>query len=221
MYAFSFCLYNSYNPYYYDGLLENLTLIHQHFPTWTTFIYVGNDVPESFVDRVRSMSNTVIRITGVRGEENMVHRFFAIDEPDVEYMFVRDADSRIHWKDRWAIRAFLKTDAILHVIRDSPVHTAPIMGGLWGMKKVNNVCVQSLYDDHVQRAPSIQCRGLDQRFLIDCVYPRFAESVVIHSSQSWTYVPSEQLIPFPFEYKTSIYCGRVETPIYPGFEATR
>jgi len=85
-------------------MIENLELIREHFPSWKTFVYIGNDVPIHIIERIQQFENTVIKYTNDTGANNMIHRFYAIDEPDVQRMVVRDADSRVHERDRWAIR---------------------------------------------------------------------------------------------------------------------
>jgi hypothetical protein len=212
--AFSFCLYNPPNGLYYTGLLENIELIQKHFPEAYTFVYIGNDVPDSFVIELRARKNVILRFTKETGPRNMIHRFFAIDEPEVDVMFVRDADSRVHWKDRWAIREFLKSSASVHIIRDNPEHATAIMGGMWGMKKIEGIHIQTLYAEHVRNSPRGHGMGLDQDFLIDCVYPKITSVMLIHSSQTWKFRPFEVLVPFPFTYTNDIYCGRIESPLY-------
>lgn len=213
--AFSFCIYNGYNPLYYTGLLENIELIQKHFPEAYIYVYVGNDVPDWYVVELRVRKHVILRFTHETGPRNMIHRFFAIDEPEVDIMFVRDADSRVHWKDRWAIREFLRTpQANVHIIRDNPEHATAIMGGLWGMRKTEGVSIQKLYEEHKASGAQAHGMGLDQDFLIDCVYPRFVSSMLIHSSQTWRYRSNETLNPFPFTYTNDIYCGRVETVEY-------
>jgi hypothetical protein len=209
--AFSFCIYNAYNPLYYTGLLENIELIQKHFPEFYTYVYIGNDVPDSFVIELRVRRHVILRFTHETGPRNMIHRFFAIDEPEVDVMVVRDADSRIHWKDRWAIREFLNTpDAKVHIIRDNLQHTTAIMGGLWGMRTIADMTLRTLYDTHRVSGARGHGMGLDQDFLIDCVYPRVTSVMMIHSSQIWKYRPFEILLPFPFTYTNEIYCGRIE-----------
>jgi len=213
--AFSFCIYNPPNPLYYHGLLENIELIQKYFPDAYTFVYIGNDVSDSFVIELRVRKNVILRFTNETGPRNMIHRFFAIDEPEVDTMIVRDADSRIHWKDRWAIREFLSHPlAKVHIVRDNPEHTTAIMGGLWAMNKIDGMNIQRLYEAHKQSNPKGHGMGLDQDFLIDCVYPKITNIMLIHSSQQWRYRPFETLVPFPFRYTNDIYCGRIEQPIY-------
>lgn len=213
--AFSFCIYNGYNPLYYTGLLENLELIRKYFPDFYIYVYVGNDVPDWFVIELRVRPNVILRFTHETGPRNMIHRFFAIDEPEVDIMFVRDADSRVHWKDRWAIREFLHTpDAKVHIIRDNPEHATAIMGGLWGMRKIDGINVQRLYEEYKQTDPRGHGMGFDQDFLIDVIYPRTTSLLLIHSSQTWRHKSFEVLVPFPFTYTNDIYCGRIESVEY-------
>lgn len=213
--AFSFCIYNTFNPLYYVGFLENIELIQKHFPDAYIYIYVGNDVPDWYVIELRVRKNVILRFTHETGPRNMIHRFFAIDEPEVDIMFVRDADSRIHWKDRWAIREFLNTpNAKVHCIRDNPEHATAIMGGLWGMRKIDGMNIQALYAEHKMSGVKAHGMGLDQDFLIDCIYPRVTSVIMIHSSQTWKYRPEEALYPFPFTYTNDIYCGRIESVNY-------
>lgn len=213
--AFSFCIYNAHNPLYYMGLIENLDIIKRHFPTFYTYVYIGNDVPDWYVIELRVRHNVILRFTKETGPRNMIHRFFAIDEPEVDVMFVRDADSRVHWKDRWAIREFLNTpEAGLHIIRDNPEHATAIMGGLWALRKTEGVRIRDLYIAHRTESRSAHGMGLDQDFLIDKVYPLFTRSMLIHSSQTWRHKPFETLNPFPFPYTNDIYCGRIEVVNY-------
>jgi hypothetical protein len=203
------------NALYYTGLLENIVLIQTHFPDAYIYVYIGNDVPDSFIIELRVRKNVILRFTKEIGPRNMIHRFFAIDEPEVDVMFVRDADSRVHWKDRWAIREFLKNPvAKVHIIRDNPEHATAIMGGLWGMKKIDGIHIQTLYEEHKQSSAKVHGMGVDQDFLIDCVYPRITNVMLIHSSQTWKYRSNETLNPFPFKYTNDIYCGRIESPMY-------
>lgn len=42
----------------------------------------------------------------------------------------RDADSRIIPREEAAVREWLTTDRIFHVMRDHPYHCTPILGGI-------------------------------------------------------------------------------------------
>lgn len=206
--VFSFCLYGPENPKYYQGLLENIYLAGTYFPTWKVYVYYAPDVTERMLQQLAACSSVVLRPTGVTGPVNMIHRFFAINEPDVELMMSRDADSRIHWKDRWAIREFVNNPQYLaHTIRDNIEHTARMMGGLWGMRKCG-LDIQDLYskfeDSRGHR------NGHDQNFLADMLYPILKERLLVHYSNN-RLMPGEHGVEFPFEWINDIYCGRVES----------
>jgi len=209
VYVFSFSLYGPENPLYYKGLLENIYLAGKYFPSWKVYVYLGADVTPSMKHHLSECSSVVIRETGLIGHANMVYRFFAIDEPEVEIMMVRDADSRIHWKDRWAIRDFESNQQfIAHTIRDNVVHTAHMMGGLWGMRKNANLNIQNEYEEF-KRNPFEHGMGHDQNFLSQAIYPKVKHGLLVHYSNE-RYLPGEHAVKFPFEWKNDVYCGRVE-----------
>jgi len=210
VHAFSFCLYGPPNPLYYPlPMLENIYLAGTYFPMWKVYIYVAPDVDSGFVTQVGHYSNVVIRQTEVCGPENMIHRFFAIDEPDVETMFSRDADSRIHWKDRWAINDFMSRPAYsLHGIRDNKSHGAVLLGGLWGMRKIG-INMRGTYEMFKANPQDNGC-GYDQSFLAACIYPHLKDKLLVHYSNGQK-LSGEHVIEFPFEWTNDIFCGRPES----------
>jgi hypothetical protein len=209
--VFSFCIYNPYKPLYYDGLLENIRLIQKHFPAFYTYVYIGNDVPDWFVSKIRDEKGVVLRFTNETGAKNMIHRFFAIDEVGIDTMFVRDADSRIHWKDRWAIRDFLnRSQFVAHTIRDNKHHTAKMMGGLWALRKQSGIHVKTAYAIFQKNEVDHQ-HAHDQNFLIDRIYPVVRPRLLVHKCEEAPAFDQEHVILFPFTYTNDIYCGRIES----------
>jgi hypothetical protein len=208
--VFSFCLYGRYNERYYPGLLENIFLAGKYFPTWKVYVYYAPDVEESTIKHLEACTSVVLRPTGELGAKNMIHRFFAIDEPEVELMMVRDADSRIHWKDRWAIRDFLeKPNFVAHTIRDNIQHTAKMMGGLWGIRKSSGLFIKELYASYIEDVSQGFRLAHDQNFLGDIIYPLVLPKLLVHYSNG-RYLKGEYAIEFPFDWINDIYCGRIE-----------
>lgn len=206
--AFSFCLYGPENKMYYKGLLENIELIKTHYPGWKVFVYHAPDVTNEILNALRKMSNVILKETHVTGPVNMVHRFFAIDEPGVEVMMVRDADSRIHWKDRWAIQDFLqKTEYVAHTIRDNVVHNAPIMGGLWGLRKSSGLNIRQMYEQFKDGSFLDQPKGHDQYFLMQCIYPAVVSKLLVHYSNGRLF-QEEHGVEFPFAWSSDLFCGQ-------------
>lgn len=206
--VFSFCLYGPENKMYYKGLLENIELIKTHYPGWKVFVYHSPDVTNEILKALRNFSNVILKETRLTGPVNMVHRFFAIDEPNVEVMMVRDADSRIHWKDRWAIQDFLqKTEYLAHTIRDNVVHNAPIMGGLWGLRKSAALNIRQMYEQFKDASFLDQPKGHDQYFLMRCIYPAVVSKLLVHYSNG-RLLPEEHGVEFPFAWSSELFCGQ-------------
>lgn len=206
----SFCIYGPERPLYYRGLLENIDLAKRHFPTWKVYVYAGSDVSEDYKNVLRRHSNVVLRETGELGAINMIHRFFALDEIGNDTMFVRDADSRIHWKDRWAIRDFLERPQFLaHTIRDHKQHTARIMGGLWGLRKQAGIHIKTEYEIFKKNEVDHN-HAHDQNFLIERIYRTVKARLLVHRSMDAPAYAEEHVLVFPFDYSNDVYCGRIE-----------
>lgn len=212
--AFSFCLYGPDNPRYYVGMRENVILINAFYPDWVIYVYLGSDVTQEIRNFLASYPNVRIRDTGEVGAINMIHRFYAIDEPDVDLMLVRDADSRVHWKDRWAINQFVpQTQFIAHTIRDNKEHKAPLMGGLWGLRKSSGLNMHEEYAAYKEDAARGYFFGHDQNFLMDVIYPKVADRLLAHYSNGRR-TAIETAVEFPFTWSNDTYCGRVEVNRY-------
>jgi len=207
--VFSFCLYGPEKRMYYEGLIQNILIVQENFPGWKVYVYAAPDVTPAMLARLQSYPHVVLRHTGEYGSVNMIHRFYAIDEPDVDVMFSRDADSRIHWKDRWAIREFMNSPYVVHTIRDNVEHNTYMMGGLWGVRKAANLCIHELYEEFKSR-PMEYGMGYDQNFLADKVYPRIIDVILSHYSFDNCWYEREHAVKFPFVWTNDVYCGRVE-----------
>ena len=213
--VFSFCLYGPPNPRYYPiPMTQNIELVKKHFPGWKVYLYVSPDVDSGFLKQVSKYPNVVIKSTGKMGDINRLERLFAIDEPEVETMFVRDADSRIHWKDRWAINDFLsKPQYLAHIIRDNRQHDARILAGLWGIHKSSGISVKSLFQEYLKYPIDLGygISGMDQSFLGSYIYPRIKSNLLAHTSNNQQR-SGESNVTFPFVYTDQIHCGKVDGP---------
>jgi hypothetical protein len=193
-------------------MIQNIQLIHKYFPGWFVIVYIGSDVTSEMIGILQSAPQVIVRFTGITGIVNMIHRFFPIDEPDVEIMFVRDADSRIHSRDRWAIQRFLDSPYLAHTIRDHIDHKCRLMGGLWGMRKVTGV---NIHEEYALYEANPEWRGMawDQDFLSSRIYPLVAPNLLAHTSLGPSF-PPEKIETFPNPWRDELYCGKVEPANY-------
>jgi hypothetical protein len=172
----SFCLYGS-DTRYTNGIICNIELAQIIYPSWICRIYYGQSVPPKVIQQIRSYPNTelILMKEGENELSPMIWRFLAIDD-DIEVMLSRDADSRLSYREKICVDLFLKSNYLLHSIRDNPSHNN-IMGGMWGIKKNNKANITEL---------SKEWNGIlydyDQKFLREKIVPIFQDSYLIHCS---------------------------------------
>lgn len=221
--VFSFSLYGSAEKYWH-GMYKNIELIHQQFPEWFIYIWIGEGVPEDVILQLSDSKNVQLISTNESGHINMSYRFFSIDYPEVEIMCVRDADSRITARDAACIEDFVNSDKLFHIIRDHPNHHHCIMGGIWGVKKqFMNVNLQLVFKQWKQRNSATEFWN-DMDFLRSTFYPHCIPHSMIHDELQQL-EPQEYHTPFriPLDNQKQHFIGQVyefdsegkEYPKYP------
>lgn len=206
----SFCIYGS-NDKYCRGLLENIEIIIKKLENFHIFIYVGDNVPKQWIDKYSEYDKVKLIYTNRIGHDNMINRFLAIDEDNVDLMIVRDADSRIHDRDLWCINHFIHSNFGAHTIRDHQYHTIQIMGGLWGLKKgFLNKPIRELYSLYNSSNTVVNQIQHDQYFLRDILYNLIKHSLIIYGlSIDLCFGPDEHFLIIPFPIKNDDFCGQV------------
>lgn len=166
MKVFTFCLYGT-DRNYYDGLLENIQSIKQHYPEYEIFVYKGN-CPEDW-----KLDNLDINIIYTKrdGAINMLYRYLPLRF--AETGFVRDTDSRITERDRWCIDSFLSSNYTYHIIRDHVWHKSKIMGGLFGWKRPTDIELDLSVE---------QGYGYDEAVIANQLYPKIINETLVHTN---------------------------------------
>jgi len=189
----SFSLYGEHSKYSI-GMLCNVELAKKIYPDWICRIYYGGSVPPQYIEKLSEYNNT--ELIQMDESENgifpMIWRFLAIDD-DVEVMIVRDADSRLSYREKSCVDIFMESDKLLHSIKDHSLHN-DIMGGMWGIKKNNRIKIKEFINNGI-------CKhyGCDERFLRSVIKPKFLDSHLEHCSY--------YLKNFPVENQTQYYIG--------------
>lgn len=183
---------------------ENIQTIAVKFSDWKVVIYYESDTTD--IRPFEVYPNVILQKGRYKGNQMMLDRFKPIDDPSVEIMLVRDADSRINERDEWCIHQFIQSSKLFHIIRDHPYHTSFIMGGLWGIKKgcmPSYIKIEKMIEIYVSNNPNIQ--GFDQYFLSQIIYPKIASNSIIHGCVRMN--PTETVIPIPFK-SSHVFCGQ-------------
>ena len=200
---FSFSLYGA-ATIYTRGMVANCERIKARFPGARVYVYCADDVPPTVVDVLRSHTHvTVIPVVAKPGIEGMFDRFLACDDPGATHVFVRDADSRVHERDAACIDDFLGLRKDLHIIRDHPLHTRRIMGGMFGVRR-GAVSVKDLLHAWTRQRTAY---GADQDFLSERLYSALKGSAVIHD-RCHTF-SDETVTPFRHPIEGPLFVGQV------------
>jgi hypothetical protein len=204
----SFGLYGG-NHKYTSGMIRNAELAKEIFPGWTVWVYLDKTVPQSVKDKLTSEGCELKEI----GEEEkrtshlggniagMFWRFLAIDDADVDRYIVRDADSRLNYRERFAVDEWVqqrdKRKAMVHTIRDHPSHDRPLNGGMWGavqgfLKETR--CKTCTMRGLVERWQKKGKYGADLDFLNKVVWPKVKEITFAHDSVTCEKYPGEVVV---------------------------
>lgn len=210
MIVFSFSLFGR-SPIYNKGMIENARILNHVFPKYRVYIYLADDVPSQTVETLQTYPNVkIIRVRNSDSKyENTLNRFLAIDDPDCSIMFSRDADSRVHLRDQACIIDFIKSDKLLHIIRDHPAHGTRIMAGLFGIRKAALNEPMALTINRFCDDLNTQ-RGIDQKFLKEIIYPSLKTNALIQDDRGF-FEPDSMRRKFRINTKNKLYCGKVHT----------
>jgi hypothetical protein len=77
--CFSYCVYGNQKKYCL-GMVKNLEQIRELFPLYTVVIYLGNDVPQEYIDQYSSFDNVKLIHHDFTGGRLMAYRYFVLEK---------------------------------------------------------------------------------------------------------------------------------------------
>jgi hypothetical protein len=184
----SFSLWGD-NPNYNVGAIENAKLARLSYPDFECWFYVHIDsVPEDTIIQLNKIDNVkIIKRSGdLSNLKPMMWRFEAIDEPNVYINMSRDTDTRILLREKLAVYEWIKSPYLFHIMRDHPHHMnhdTPIMGGMFGTKKIADIPSWKTIINTIQVTDDERyLYDTDQKLLKTYIYPKIKDRCLIHSS---------------------------------------
>jgi hypothetical protein len=178
----SFSLYGN-SPKYTYGAVINCILAPKVYPGWLCRFYVDGTVPNNIKDILKSFDHVeVIEMPNHRGSEAMLWRGMTMNDPDVEAMISRDADSWISVVEKVCVDDWLSSGKGFHIIKMHCYHTDPkikIMGGIYGARY--NVVPE--YTEWALEYSKTQT--YDQGFLATKIYPLVENNMIAHYDDHW------------------------------------
>ena len=134
MKVLSFALWGDQEKYTYNAI-ENVVLAEQIYPGWIIRFYVDKQVPEVILSKLRILGCDIVKFNVVGNHLSMFWRFFPVFDDSTHLFISRDCDSLISHRESLMVREWVNSSQSIHIIRDHPYHSFPVMGGMWGAKK--------------------------------------------------------------------------------------
>lgn len=169
---------------YLNGAITNAIVARYLYPGWTPRFYTDASTPAPFRDALVQNGAQIVMVEDLPADRfGLFWRFLAEDDPDVDIYLVRDADSVINIKERWAVADWLKSGKAFHVMRDNPQHCELILAGMWGAHRGNIGGMRKRIEDCVEAGRNVGNNAtLDQHFLRNVIWPIARNSVKIHDA---------------------------------------
>lgn len=219
------------DPKYCEGAIRNAALTQKIYPGWVCRFYIGSSVPFSVTERLIQTTRHWVRysqnkeeFTGICGGSlepakleiyhcedpgdwrGMFWRFYPASEENVDVFISRDCDSRISVREAEAVDEWLDGPKLIHVMRDHPEHTAPMMGGMWGAKKGVLPYLRGQIEEYV----SGDFWQVDQNFLREVIWPKHYHQILAHDD--WVRFATASTKKFPSERMGDNFIGSIIGP---------
>jgi len=102
----SYGLYGS-NPKYTVGAIRNAELVKVWFPGWVARFYCDNTVPANIIKTLKDLDAEIVTISDIKGGiAGMFWRFLVADDDTVDRYIIRDTDSRLNPRERFAVEVY-------------------------------------------------------------------------------------------------------------------
>jgi len=226
----SFSFYGRPKPRYLHGVKANLDALHLHFPGWLLRLYVDHHSldPATMHQLIDLASDPAMDLCiGLEHEgldlstrNGMLWRFLPLLDQLVDVVLVRDLDSRLSAREAAAVSDWLNaTQFAVHVMRDHPSHSWPMLGGMWGARFESTRKSNEEGEKEEERPASGEARSLlaglvskmlhspiswasvylaDQVQLQRVFWPAVQGIALVHASHH-CHIPGGTVRPFPTE----------------------
>jgi hypothetical protein len=176
----AFSLYGA-EKRYVVGAVRNCEMAKHIYPGWTLRFYVDDTVPAAVIGQLYEAEAELVRVARGHEHTGMLWRLAVADEPGYARWMVRDADSRLTYRERRAVDAWIDSGAPFHVMRDHPHHRRPIMGCAYGGVRggIANMAGKIAAWQAATRNAAYAC---DEAFLEAEVWPLVKDAALVHDT---------------------------------------
>ena len=122
----AFGLYGD-KPKYTHGAVANIKLARTYYPGWLCRFYVA-EVPAATKEQIKAAGGELVEVSG----KDTLSRFDVARDPLVDRFLVRDIDSRLNARERFAVEEWIQSGLQLHSMRDHVNQPYEYKAGMWG-----------------------------------------------------------------------------------------
>ena len=175
--VFSVCLWGDL-PMYNVGVIKNAELCKLYYPAFEYWVYIHKpSVPTETIEKLIKYKHVKLIYKEHFNTSPYTWRFEAIDEPNVDIMLSRNINTRILYREVNIINEWILSGKSFNIIRDHPLHTDKIMGGMFGTKKIKNICWKDLINKYIKDK-----NVNSNQILSNYIYPLIKNDVSIYSN---------------------------------------
>ena len=189
---------------YMAGMIENAKAARYLYPGWTVRVYVDDTVPQDVVKALKSYKAEVVVMPRGHHLSGMFWRFLVADEPGFERWMVRDADSRLTYRERRAVDEWVESGLGFHVLRDHPWHYVNrdriIMGCGFGAVRGVVQDMAGKIDLWRKAGGAYGPYGADEQFLAKIIWPAVKDVALRHDSTAGVHEGNTKPFPTPMEF---------------------
>lgn len=187
------------NPKYTIGAIRNAELANVIYPGWESVFFVADSVDRRILEDLSEIPNTeVINKSEKDSWANMFWRFSTCYNDQIIASIFRDTDSRLSYREKYAVDEWMKSNKTFHIMRDHPFHRFHILGGMWGYKHNPKYDIEKLLNNFKAQ----DNYGTDYQFLASKLYPLIKNDKIVHDEFF-------ENRPFPFPRQGNEFVGDV------------
>lgn len=175
---------------YLDKLIHDMK---SKYPEWILRIYHDETIPSDLICSTECTHHFVdfcnTSSLGQLGRlrsyiPGKIWRFLPIGDELVDIIASRDLDSPLTQREIDAVNDWLSSNKAWHVMRDHPLHVAPMLGGMWAFRPAfNRTFAENLRKKMLDRSSISRYGGVgDQTFLTDNIWPYIQRDLIVHDS---------------------------------------
>ena len=178
---------------YNRGAVANAKLARELYPGWSVRFYV--DAWVTVADELESLGCELVWMPQCEGAKAMCWRFLPLADSSLDYVIVRDADSRLNVREVAAVKAWMESGRRTHIMRDHEHHRSyPVFAGMFGCKggSLPNI------EDWIRSWRRWHARMDDMLLLNQFAWPSLQDDVMHHTSveNQWGGVPFPEHEPY-------------------------